>query len=75
MLQTDGFHIFSNRLRFHIRELRKAQGLSQEALGEQIGLDRVSIGYIEQGRRTPSLRTLYNLAQAFNMEVSDLLRF
>ncbi|MDR1713388.1 MAG: helix-turn-helix transcriptional regulator [Coriobacteriales bacterium] len=72
MSQTDSFQIFRERLRWRIRALRHECGYSQEQLGELIGLDRVSIGYIEQGRRTPSLQTLFNLAIAFGIDISDL---
>lgn len=51
---------------------RKKQGLSQERLADLSGIDRVAIGYIEQNRREPRLRTVYRLASAMNMSLSDL---
>jgi len=74
MMQTQNFQTFRDTLRLRIRELRLARGYSQEQLGELVSLDRVSVGYIEQGRRTPSLKTLYNLAQAFDIELSELVK-
>lgn len=55
--------------------LRKSSGLSQEAVGEAIGMDRVSIGYIEQGKRTPRLQTLYSLANLYNVSMQDVFDF
>ena len=52
--------------------LRKARGLSQEQLAERLGMDRVSIGYVEQGRRSPKLATLYGIAEVLGISVSDI---
>lgn len=40
-----------------------------------VGMDRVSIGYIEQGKRAPKLKTLYALAQVYNVDMQDFFRF
>lgn len=55
-----------------IQVLRKGKGLSQERLAERLGMDRVSIGYVEQGRRSPRLSTLYAIAAALDVRVIDL---
>ena len=57
-----------------ISELRKKKGLSQEALASKIGIDRVAVGYIEQGRRRPSLNTIYSIAEALEIRVADLFK-
>ena len=54
-----------------IQSIRKARGFSQEKAGELVALDRVTIGYIEQGRRAPSLQTLFALAEAYKVDVID----
>lgn len=41
-----------------IKTLRKTRGLSQEDLGEKLGLRRSTISNYEIGRRSPSLREL-----------------
>ncbi|GIK40376.1 MAG: hypothetical protein BroJett011_42090 [Chloroflexota bacterium] len=47
-----------------IREARKAKGFSQDQLAEKVGLTRVSISHIENGRRKSiKPRTLRKLAQ------------
>lgn len=53
-----------------IREARKARGLTQEQLAELTGLDRVAVGYLEQGRRAPRLKTLHILAEKLDVDVS-----
>ena len=49
--------------------------MTQEEVGAAIGLDRVSVGYIEQGKRAPRLSTLYAMAELFGVEVKDLMDF
>lgn len=55
-----------------IRDLRKAQGLSQEQLGLIAKTDRSYISEIENGLRNPSLQTLEKLAKALKVNISDL---
>jgi len=70
-MQTQSFQQFQKLLGSRIQEIRKAKGFSQEEIGFRIDMDRVSIGYIEQGRRAPKLSTLYALAQVFEIDVKS----
>lgn len=74
-MQTSSYHDFNIKLGKHLQALRKKQGLSQEAVGEALGMDRVSIGYIEQGKRSPRLQTIYSLAMLYQVPVRDLFDF
>lgn len=40
-----------------------------------VDMDRVSIGYIEQGKRSPKLSTLHALARVYGVEVKDFFEF
>ena len=57
-----------------IRELREERGLSQEALGFACGRHRTYVSLIERGRNSPSLRTLQMLADALEVQPSELVR-
>jgi transcriptional regulator with XRE-family HTH domain len=57
----------------HLKELRSAAGLSQEALAEKAGLHRNYIGHIERGEKTASLDVLVRLAAAFKLSLPELL--
>lgn len=59
----------------HIQGIRKARGLTQEQVAGQLGMDRVSIGYIEQGKRSPKISTLFALAQCYDVEMQDFFTF
>ena len=55
-----------------IRELRKAKGLSQEALALACDLDRTYIGGVERGERNVSLVNIEKIAGALDVPVSEL---
>ena len=57
-----------------MKELRRRQGLSQEAFADHAGLHRVAIGWIEQCKRVPSLKTLVKISQGFGISLSELLK-
>jgi transcriptional regulator with XRE-family HTH domain len=57
-----------------MKELRKKRGLSQEAFADHAGLHRVAVGWIEQGKRVPSLKTLVKISQGLGISVSELLK-
>ena len=55
-----------------IRQLRMAQGLSQEILAQKAGLHRTYIGGIERGERNVSLENIQKLAFALNYTLAQL---
>lgn len=55
-----------------VQKLRKAHGFTQEELAEMIRISRVYMGYIEQGRESPSLKLLMKLARRLGVKVEDL---
>ncbi|MCL5409658.1 MAG: helix-turn-helix transcriptional regulator [Patescibacteria group bacterium] len=55
-----------------VQKLRKEKGLSQEELAHQLGISRVYMGFIEQGRETPSLKLLMKISRKFGVKVEDL---
>jgi transcriptional regulator with XRE-family HTH domain len=60
---------FGNR----VRELRKTQGLSQEAFADKCGLDRTYISGIERGKRNVALCNIEAVARAFEISISELM--
>ncbi|MDQ3547459.1 MAG: helix-turn-helix domain-containing protein [Chloroflexota bacterium] len=57
-----------------LRELRLAQGLSQEALAEAAGLDRTYVSSCERGKRNISLTNIHRLATALNVDPGELFQ-
>lgn len=61
------------RVARHLRTLRAAQGLSQEALAEKAELHRTYVGSIERCERNVSLDNVESLAAALGVDIGDLL--
>lgn len=74
-MNTPDFDDFKKQLGQALKARRRLCGLSQEQAGEALGMDRVSIGYIEQGKRAPRLSTLYALVQLYDISLADLFSF
>ncbi len=58
-----------------IRQLRKAQKLSQEELALAVGTTRQTITSIEVGRYTASLPLAYKIARYFNLTIEEVFDF
>ena len=57
-----------------MRELRKEQKLSQEALADACGFDRGYTSSLERGVRNPGLLNVARLAKALGVKMSELLK-
>lgn len=55
-----------------IADLRLERGLSQERLGQAIGLSRNAISSIETGAAYPTIRTAFVLADFFGKKVDEI---
>lgn len=56
-----------------VREIRGAQGWSQEQLAGRADLNRSYLGEIERGSAMPSLATVVKLASALGVSASALV--
>ena len=56
-----------------IRKLRKAQGLSQEQLAEQVAISTTHMSHIETGNTKLSLSVLVDIASVLHASVDELL--
>jgi len=60
------------RLQTALRERRLAKGITQEALGEAVGVTRQTIIAIEKQKFAPSVRLALGLARVFRVPLEDL---
>ncbi len=55
-----------------IKTLRSQKDLTQEELAEIVGVSVNYIGYIEQNKRVPAIKTVDKIARALGVKFADL---
>lgn len=53
--------------------VRKEKNITQETLADATNLHRTYVGFIEQGKRNPSIGNVYLIAQALDVSISELI--
>lgn len=56
-----------------IRDFRKKKGISQEVLSGLADIGRTHLSAIERAERKPTLETLYRIATALDVNMSDIV--
>jgi putative transcriptional regulator len=59
-------------LRNQLRKLREQDGLSQQQLGEILGVSRQTINAIENERYDPSLPLAFKISRQFKLKIEDI---
>lgn len=57
-----------------LKELRKANGYTQDYVASYLGIVRQTYSHYETGKRLPNYDTLYKLAGLYDISVDDLLQ-
>lgn len=58
-----------------IKELRESLGLTQEQLGELVGVSRQAINSIETEKFEPSIWLAYDISKIFKCSIEDIFLF
>ncbi|GAB4035043.1 helix-turn-helix domain-containing protein [Spirosoma gilvum] len=58
----------------HIREARKANGLTQKELAEKLGVGEPAVNGYEGGKQNLTIETLQRIADALGVEVSTFIK-
>ena len=56
-----------------IKKMRENKGLTQEVLSGLAGLDRTHYSKIERGLRSPTIETLFKIADAVDIEPHEIM--
>lgn len=54
--------------------LRRKKNLTQEQLADIIDVHRTYIGFIEQGKRNPSIGNVYKITKALDIKLKDFFK-
>lgn len=65
------FAELKKRIGNQIQKFRKDKGMTQQDLAGATDMDRVAIGYIEQGVRAARLRSLLTIARELNVDIKE----
>jgi len=57
-----------------LKKLRNEQKLSQEGLAEKASLDRTYISLLERGLRTPTIATIFAIANGLSKKPSEIIK-
>lgn len=60
-----------NKFGERVRQLRKSQGLTQEALAPKAGLHYTYIGAAERGERNLSLQSIQKIAKGLGVDIAE----
>lgn len=58
-----------------IQEIRKNKGMKQEVLSVKMGINSKYLSSIERGKENPTLNMIISLAEALDVEISNLFEF
>jgi XRE family transcriptional regulator, regulator of sulfur utilization len=56
----------------NVKKYRKSKGLTQEEIADLIDRSVTYVGYIEQGKRLPSVKTADMIARVLDIKLSKL---
>lgn len=70
---TENSDTILSRLPARLKEARRAQGLSLEAVANLSGVSRSMVSQIERGESSPTIATLWNLTRALQVDFAGLL--
>ena len=73
-MKTSSIDNIYTELGKRIVKARNAKGMSQEKLAANSGIDRSHMGFIEQGRRKPTLSTLFKIAKSLDISLEQLFK-
>lgn len=59
-------------MKLRLKELLEEKGITSAAFSSMVGIHKVSVSYIINGKQMPSVETLERFAEALNVDFIDL---
>ena len=65
----------SGKIENKVQELRNSKHLTQQDLGDAVGVTRATILALERGDYNPSLELAFRLSKFFGLKIEELFKF
>lgn len=65
---------FLKKFGIRVADIRRQRNITQEKLADMVDLHRTYIGFIEQGKRNPSIGNIQRIAKALKTSLPDLFK-
>jgi transcriptional regulator with XRE-family HTH domain len=65
-------HLFLSNFGKRMAKVRKSKGFTQEKLAFAIGVSPSYIGFIEQGRRNPTILNIFKISRALDIKLEEI---
>lgn len=65
----------AKKIGINIKAIRNSKGINQAELARRCFKDKQAIEKIENGKVNPTIHSLYNIAQALEVKLKDLINF
>ena len=65
---------FLKKFGSRVADVRKQRNITQEKLADMVDLHRTYIGFIEQGKRNPSIGNIQKIAKALKVSLPELFK-
>ena len=62
-------------LKTRLREYRAKHKMNQETLAGLVGVRRETIGHLERGNYSPSLKLAWDISKIFNVTIEELFEY
>ncbi|WP_342431283.1 helix-turn-helix transcriptional regulator [Neobacillus sp. FSL H8-0543] len=62
-------------LKTKLREYRAKHNMNQETLAGLVGVRRETIGHLERGNYSPSLKLAWDISKIFNVTIEELFEY
>ena len=59
----------------NIKRIRNERGFTQKELSKKIGTTQQNLAQYENGKRNPKIETIYKIADALEVDISELLEY
>lgn len=73
MIKPSADHVYK-KIGERLVEARAEKSWSQATLAFEAKVDRSHLGFVEQGRRKPTITTLYRITLVLGIKLEDLFR-